>query len=80
MRVTILSLILLMLSSFLVGRASSDFRITSGVISASDNESAECYFPIGQESSVNFKPGSVPCLRMRDLNGKKVDMWFTVIE
>jgi hypothetical protein len=60
--------------------ASDVFRITSGLISANETELKECYFPIAQESSVNFKPGSTPCDLMKPLNGKKVDLWFTVVE
>jgi hypothetical protein len=78
------SLPILILISFLagglIGSAATDFRLVSGLVSANEDELANCTFALAQDTAIMYRPGSIPCLRMKELVGRKVDMWFTVVD
>jgi len=55
------------------------YRLVSGVVSATDAERQDCYFVVGEATTIHYMPGSPACLRMIELLGKKVDLYFSVI-
>jgi hypothetical protein len=60
--------------------ASTTYRITSGMISATPEELEKCQFGLANDTALLFRPGSIPCALMKTLHGRKVDLWFTIVE
>jgi hypothetical protein len=60
--------------------ASTSYRITSGMISATPEELEKCQFGLANDTALLFRPGSIPCALMKTLHGRKVDLWFTIVE
>lgn len=55
---------------------SGGYLLAIGKVNPTEQESQECYFPIGQAASVNLHPDSVYCQRMREFIGKTGTLFF----